>query len=237
MFARTSFAGFSAVIRLAAVLLVLLGAYVAWRWIDANLLNWGIQDGETTVVNTTDLMERIQAFELVTVKQTYQAHAAVDVSKVFSAGPARVSLPSWAAGQEMNVRGDVTVTAGVDMALIKPEDIELIREGAAVRVVISIPEAAMLGSEVKPGTLNLSTSQGILTRLKTRLGFSEKDLRDQAVDRLVTAASDRALKQGILDEARAEGKRRLEAFLNGLPQAGDVTVTYVVIMPPPPVVS
>ena len=218
---------------LASLLLLGLSGLMTWRWVDRNLLHWGIEDGKTTQVNSAELLERVRAFELTTVKHTYGGDAHVDAAKIFSAGPARLSLPSWMAGQKLEVSGKVTIAAGVDLARVRPEDMQITRQGRDVQVVITVPAPELLSAELVPNTLNMDTSQGVLTRIKTTAGFDEKDLRDRAADQLVVAAKRGALEQGILDEAAREAERRLQAFLNALPQTGDGRTTYVVVARPP----
>jgi len=218
---------------LASLMLLGLSGLMTWRWVDRNLLHWGIEDGKTTEVNAAELLERVRAFELTTVKHTYGGNAEVDAAKVLSAGPARLSLPSWMAGQELKVTGNVTIAAGVDLARVRPEEMQITRQGRDVQVVITVPAPEILSAELVPNTLNMDTSQGLLTRIKTTAGFNEKDLRDRAADQLVVAAKGSALDQGILDEAARETERRLQTFLNALPQTGDGRVTYVVMARPP----
>src|SRR5687768_16445656 len=102
-----------------AGLLVLL----SWKWVDRNLLHWGVEDVRTTYLNEAELLKRLQAFEVVSVKHTYNTASEIDVDKRFSAGPARVSLPGWIAGQELRISGEVTIAAGVDLGGVGPADI------------------------------------------------------------------------------------------------------------------
>jgi hypothetical protein len=218
---------------LAGLLLLGLSALITWRWVDRNLLHWGVEDGKTTEVNSAELLERVRAFELTTVKHTYDSNAEVEMSKVFAAGPARLPLPSLVAGQKLDVTADVAVAAGVDLSKVRPEDMQVLREGNDVRVLITVPAPEILSAELIPNTLDMDTSQGLLTRLKTSIGFDEEDLRDQAADQTILIAKQSALEQGILDDAARETEQRLQAFLNSLPQTGDGRVTYQVVARPP----
>ena len=217
---------------LAGLLLLGLSGLVAWRWVDRNLLHWGIDDGQTTQVNSAELLERVRAFELATVKHTYDANAQVDASKVLNAGPLHASLPSWMAGQKLDVTADVAVAAGVDLSKVRPEDMQIVRDGDAVRVLITVPAPELLSAELVPSTLDMDTSRGFLTWLKTSVGLSEKDLRDIAADQVVLTAKQNAAEQGILDDAAREAEARLQTFLNSLPQTGDERVTYQVVARP-----
>jgi hypothetical protein len=217
---------------LASLLLLGLSGLITWRWVDRNLLHWGVEDGKTTQVNSAELLERVQAFELATVKHTYSGNAHIDAEKVLSAGPARLSLPSWMAGQKLDVTGEVVITAGVDLAKVRPEDMQITRQGQDVHVVITTPAPEILSTELVPNTMDIDTSQGLFTRVRTTVGFDEKDLRDQAADQLALVAKRSALEQGVLDDAAYETERRLQAFLNGLPQTGTGRVTYVVVARP-----
>ena len=218
---------------IASLLLLGLSAVVAWRWLDANLLHWGVADGKTQQVNHAELLERVRAFELATVKHTYAGQEHVEAGKILNAGPARVALPSFIAGQKLDVTGNVIITAGVDLSKVKPEDMEITRQGRDVRVLIHVPAPEILSAELVPNTLDLSTSAGLVTRLGQSVGIEEKDLRDRAADQVVLVAKERAVEQGILDDAAYETERRLRTFLQSLPQTGDERVTYDVDVRPP----
>jgi hypothetical protein len=174
----------------------------------------------------------LRVFQVVTVKDKYQANAQIDVDKVFAAGPARVNLPGWVAGQKLNVSGDVVVAAGVDLSALGRDDIEVKRQGRETHVIISVPQPEILSTELVPNTIDIDTSQGVFTRLKTRLGFSETDLRDKAVDQLALSAQRAAATKGLLTEASSETQRRLEAFLQALPRGAGDTVTYEIQVKP-----
>ena len=66
---------------IAALLAMAFSAFIGWRWFNGNVLSLGVHDGETTVVNQAQLLEKVRAFELVTIKHTYQANAKLDASK------------------------------------------------------------------------------------------------------------------------------------------------------------
>jgi hypothetical protein len=218
---------------LASLILVGLSAVVAWRWVDRNLLHWGIDEGQTTEVNSAELLRRVRAFELATVKHTYQGNAEVDARNVLNAGPASVSLPPWLAGQQLKVKGNAVVTAGVDLSKVRPEDMQVTRNGRDTTVTITLPPPEILSTELVPGTLDMDTSAGLLTRIRTSVGLSENDLRDRAADQVALLARESAMERGILDEASFEAERRLQTFLNSLPQDGDGRTTYVVQVRPP----
>jgi hypothetical protein len=166
------------------------------------------------------------------VKHTYDANAQVDVDKVLSAGPLRASLPPWMAGQSLDVTADVTVAAGVDLSKVRPEDMQVVREGNDVRVLITVPAPELLSAELVPDTLDMDTNQGLLTRVTTSIGLNERDLRDAAADQAILIAKQSAIEQGILDDAAREAELRLQTFLNSLPQTGDERVIYQIVARP-----
>jgi hypothetical protein len=217
---------------LASIMLLALASVVTWRWVNGNLLHWGIDDGTTQTVNGAELLERIRAFELATVKQTYASQTRIDADKVFNAGPVHVSLPGWAAGQRLDAKGKATITAGVDLARVRPEDMEVIRQGKDTQILIRVPAPEVLSAELVPNTLEFDASAGVLTRIGQSLGVSEADLRVRAADQVVLAARESALEQGILDDATRETERRLQAFLQSMPQPGG-RVTYIVTVREP----
>lgn len=216
-----------------ALILIGLGGMMAWRWADTNLLRWGVQDAETTAIDSARLIERVRAFQLATVKHTYAGSATIDADKTLAAGPVRLGLPGWVAGQELSVTGDATVTAGVDLARVSPDDMQITRQGKEVNVLIRLPAPEILSTELLPNTLDMNTSAGVLTRIKQRVGLSEADLRDRAADQVIGAARDAAVRQGILDEAARESEKRLQAFLQSMPQTGQEKVTYAVVVRAP----
>ena len=219
---------------IASLVAIAFSAFMAWNWFNANVFSLGINDGETTVVNQARLLEKVRAFEIVTIKHTYQSNAAIEASKDLTVGVTDFGLPSWLAGQKMQVNGRVTVTAGADLSQLKPEDITVVRQGDRVLVTVFLPAPQVVSAEPVPNSIDIETSQGVLTRLRTRVGFSEKDLKDGALDRLIAVAKDGAVKNGLLDDAQRETQWRLEGFLNSLPAAGDTHVTYIVRMQPAP---
>lgn len=202
-----------------------LGAVVTWRWVDGNFLHWGIAEGEEEAVDHAVLLERVRAFELATVKHTYGTEARIETQNVLNAGPRRITLPGFLAGQSLDVEADVVITAGVDMARVQPEDMEIICQGKLCQVTIRVPAPEILSAEIVPNSLDMSTSEGLITRL----GIGEKDLRDRAADQVVIVAKEQAIRQGILTDAARETERRLQAFLQSLPQTGDGKITYTVI--------
>lgn len=213
---------------LAALVLFGLSSVIAWRWLDANVLHWGVGEGTTTEVNQAELLERVRAFELGTVKHTYRGNAHIEAGKVLNAGPARVSLPGWVAGQSLDVKGNAIVTAGVDLAKVRPEDMQVTRQGRETRVILTLPSPEILSAELVPNTLDMDTGSGFITRITSSLGISEKDLRDRAADQVIAVSKESALERGILDDAARESEQRLQRFLNSLPQSDGERVVYIV---------
>src|SRR5438046_328636 len=86
---------------LSAISFLGFSGLLTWQWAERNVLHWGTHDGKTIKVNQAELLQRLQVFQVVSVKDTYQANARIDVSKVLDLGPTRVNLPSWIAGRNM----------------------------------------------------------------------------------------------------------------------------------------
>ena len=206
--------------------LVCILSLLAWRWVDRNLLHWGIEDSKISYVNEAELLKNLKGFEVVTTKHTYGVSADIDVDKALRAGPTRVGLPGWLAGQDLKVSGEVAVAAGVDLSGLTAEDMEVTAHPGGAHVVVRVPSARILSTEILPGTTDIDISQGIMTRLKTRIGLSERDLRDEATDRLGTVARNAALEKGVLEDAAGETELRLETFLASLPRTGEGQVSY-----------
>lgn len=212
---------------------MLFSGYLMWRWADANLFHWGIDTTSVTETNTTELVARLQAFEVVTIKHQYDASAKIDVNKGVSAGPLRSNVPGWLAGQEMKVDGQVLVAAGIDLSALRPEDVTVNETPSGREVVVHVPAPFVTSTEIVSNSLDMDTSKGIITKVRTNVGLSERDLRDEAGDAISSAARSKALEDGLLAEASAEAKQRLEGFLNGLPRAAGDNVTYRIVVAEP----
>ena len=220
---------------LGTVALVVFSGWVTWRWVDEHVLSMGVEDAGTTTTNTVDLVQRIQAFELVTTKDTYDTRSNTDFKKRLNLGVTKVGLPGFVAGPELDVKAQVTISAGVDLAQIRPEDVEVIANGNDSVVIVRIPEAQITSTEVDPGSFDISTSSGLLTKFRGTIGLGDRDVRDGALEAVTTLARDQALESGILDEATLQARQQLQAFLQSLPQQpGEGSVTYRVELQPRP---
>ena len=211
---------------------MLFSGFLVYRWMDENLLHWGIDTTSVSETNTTDLVMKLQAFEVVTIKHQYAASTEIDVNKGLAAGPLRTSVPGWLAGQEMKVDGQVLVAAGVDLSQLRPEDIIVTESELGTEVLVRVPAPFVTSTEIVPGSLDMDTSKGLITKVRTNVGLSERDLRDEAGDAIAQAARNRAVTDGLLIEAAFETKRRLESFLNGLPQSSGQKTFYRVEVAP-----
>lgn len=219
---------------LGTIALFAFSGYVTWRWVDEHVLSMGIEDAGTTTTNTVDLVERIQAFELVTTKDTYDTRSNTDFKKRLNLGVTKVGLPGFVAGQELDVKAQVTVSAGVDLSQVRPEDVEVIQNGRDAVVIVRIPEAQITSTEVDPDSFDISTSAGLLTRVRSTIGLSERDVRDGALGAVMTLGREEALRSGILDEATLRAREQLQAFLQSMPQVGEGRITYRVELQPKP---
>ena len=219
---------------LGTIALVAFSGYVTWRWVDDHFLSIGVEDAGTTTTNTVALVERIRAFELVTTKDTYDTRSNTDFKKRLNLGVTKFGLPGFVAGQELDVRAQVTVAAGVDLSQIGPEDVEVIQNGADAVVIVRIPEAQITSTEVNPDSFDISTSSGLLTKVRSTIGLGERDVRDGALSAVTTLGREEALRAGILDAATRQAREQLQMFLQSLPQVGEGRVTYRVELQPPP---
>lgn len=219
---------------LGTIAMLLFGGYMTWRWVDDHLLSIGIEDAGTTTVNTTELVERVQAFEMVTMKDTFDTASNTDFKKRLNLGLTKVGLPGFVAGQELDVSARVTVAAGVDMSQVGPDDVRIVEQDGNNVVIIRIPQADITSTEIEADSFEISTSSGILTRLRRTVGLSERDVRDGAVGQVTSLARGEAIEAGILEEATREAQIRLQAFLQSLPQPEGANVTYVVEVQPFP---
>ncbi|MEX0783610.1 MAG: DUF4230 domain-containing protein [Dehalococcoidia bacterium] len=219
---------------LATAAMIAFGGYLTWRWADDHIFSLGIEDAGTTTVNHAELVERVQAFELVTAKDTFDTRSNTDFHKRLNLGVTKLGLPGFIAGQELDVKARVTVAAGVDLSQVTAQDVEVIQNGDNAVVIVRIPEAQITSTEVDPDSFDISTSAGLLTRVRSTVGLGERDVRDGALESVTTLAREEALAAGIADEATRLAREQLQAFLQALPQTGEGAITYRVELQPNP---
>lgn len=220
---------------IAALVVLLIGGWVGWRWLEANVFNLGVEDAGQVTVDRAELLSSVRAFELVTVKNSYDSNSHTEFKKRLNAGFTKLPLPGWVAGEELDVRARVTVAAGVDLSQVSASDIEVVREGANPVVVIRIPEATIQSTEIDGDTFDISTSAGLLTRVGQTAGLGGGDIRDGSVAGVTSAAQKQAINDGILAQATEAARAQLQAFLQSLPQAGGGShVLYLVEVQRPP---
>src|SRR5688572_18201164 len=213
---------------------IAFGAFLTWRWADEHIFSLGVEDAGTTTINHTELVERVQAFELVTTKDTYDTSSNKDFHKRLNLGLAKIGLPGFIAGQELDVDARVTVAAGVDLSQVTEDDLEVIQNGEDAVVVVRIPEARITSAEIDPESFDIDTSSGLLTKVRGTVGLPERDVRDGALESVTELAREEALRGGIIDEATRQAREQLQAFLQAMPQAGETRVTYLVELQPDP---
>lgn len=216
------------VVVLGVAVLALIGGIVSWNWLDGHFFSIGLEDAGSTTVDQAILLDRVRAFELVTAKDTYDTRSNTDFRQRLNLGVTKFKLPGFVAGQELDVKAEVTVSAGVDMASVTAQDIEVIQQGSGSVVVIRIPQAQITSIEINPQTFDISTDQGLVTKLGSTVGLGGKDVRDGAVEAVTSIAEEEAIRGGLLGVASAEARSRLQAFLQSLPQAAGGNVTYLV---------
>lgn len=219
---------------LGATLLLIVGGVVSWNWMDQHFFSIGLEDAGSTTVDEAVLLDRVHAFELVTAKDTYDTWSNTDFHQRLNLGLTKFNLPGFVAGQELDVRAQVIVSAGVDMAQVTPQDIEVIQNGDGTVVVVRIPQAQITSTEVDPESFDISTGKGFMNKLGSTVGLGGHDVRDGALEAVTSIATEEAVRGGLLTEASAEAKARLQAFLQALPQGPTGNVTYLVEYQAPP---
>ncbi len=218
---------------LASTALLLGVGVLTWRWAEQQLFHTGLTSSQQATVNRTELLHEVQAFQLVTIKQTYATRTQETVNQAFTLGTSRVNLPGWLAGEQLTVQGQAQVLAGVDLAQIRPEDIAVRESGRTRTVQLTIPAPRIVGTELVPNTLRVSTTEGFLPEIEQALGISDDQLRTRSADLLLQAGRQAAEQHGIEASAAAEAQRQLTSFLQSLP-AGGGQVTYRVTVRPSP---
>jgi hypothetical protein len=162
----------------------------------------------------------------VTTRDTYDTNSNTEFHKRLNLGITKMDLPGFVAGEELDVSAQVTVAAGVDLSGIQPEDIEIIEQAGGAVVLVRIPEAQIMGTEIGADSFDISTSQGLLDRIGSTVGLGGRDVRDGSVAAVTSIAQEVAVRGGLLDEARVAARDQLQAFLQGLPQPEGGSVTY-----------
>jgi hypothetical protein len=214
--------------------LAIIGALVSWRWIDGTLLSVGIEDAGTTTVDEAQLLDRVRTFELVTTRDTYDTRSNTEFHKRVNLGVTKFGLPGFVAGEELDVKAEVMVSAGVDLAGITAQDIEIIDQGDGAVVVVRIPQAQLMGAEIEPSSFDISTGQGVLDRIGSAVGLGGRDVRDGAVEAVTSLAREEAIQGGLLTEASLAAREQLQGFLQALPQTDGKQITYLVEFQSPP---
>jgi len=205
--------------------LAVVGGIFTWRWFDS-FGGVGIENAGSTTVDQAELVERVRAFELVTTRDTYDTNSNTEFHKRLNLGITKMDLPGFVAGEELDVSAQVTVAAGVDLSGIQSEDIEIIEQAGGAVVLVRIPEAQIMGTEIGADSFDISTSQGLLDRIGSTVGLGGRDVRDGSVAAVTSIAQEEAVRGGLLDEARVAARDQLQAFLQGLPQPEGGSVTY-----------
>ncbi|MEO8541022.1 MAG: DUF4230 domain-containing protein [bacterium] len=208
--------------------LAIIGGLVSWNWLDNHFFSIGLEDAGSTTVDQAVLLQRVQAFELVTAKDTYDTRSNTDFRQRLNLGVTKFKLPGFVAGQELDVKAEVTVSAGVDMAQISANDIEVIQQGTGSVVIVRIPQAQITSTEINPDSFDISTGKGLVTRFTSTVGLGGRDVRDGAVEAVTSIAQEEAVRGGLLNVASLEAKARLQNFLQSLPQDAKSNVTYLV---------
>jgi hypothetical protein len=211
-----------------AAALIVIGALVSWRWVDGAVFGVGIEDAGATTVDEAQLLERVRTFELVTTRDTYDTQSNTDFHKRLNLGVKQVGLPGFLAGEELDVKARVHVAAGVDLAAIGPEDLEVVSQGNGSVVVVRIPAAQIMSTEIDAESFDISTSQGLLDRIGSSVGLGGRDIRDGAVEAVTSIARQEAIASGLLDEASLAAREQLQGFLQALPQGQGERVVYLV---------
>lgn len=206
--------------------LAVVGGIFTWRWFDNSFGGVGVENAGTTTVDQAELVERVRAFELLTTRDTYDTNSNTEFHKRLNLGLTKFDLPGFVAGEELDVSATVTVAAGVDLSGIQPEDIEIIEQAGSAVVLVRIPEAQLMGTEIGADSFDISTSQGLLDRIGSAVGLGGRDVRDGSVGAVTSIAEEEAVRSGLLDEARVAARDQLQAFLQGLPQPEGGNVTY-----------
>jgi hypothetical protein len=217
-----------------ALALLAIGGLTSWNWVHEHIFGIGVEDAGSTTVNQAVLIDRIHSFEMVTAKDTYDTSSNRDFHQRLNLGLTKFNLPGFVVGQELDVKAHVTVAAGVDLSQVGPEDLEIIQQDGGSVVVVRIPAAKVTSTEIDADTFNISTSKGLLNKLGSTVGLGGGDVRDGAVAAVTSLARDEAIREGLLTEAGAEARTRLQQFLQSLPQDQGSHVTYLVEFQAPP---
>ena len=213
----------------ASALMLVVTGFISWHWLQNTVFDIGVHDAGQTQINQTALLEQVHSFQLVTTHNVYDTRSDTDFHKELNLGLTSFGIPGWVAGQSLDVSAKVDVAAGVDLAGVTPQDIEVIQQGKDAVVVVRIPQAQIASAEIDPASFDISTSSGILTKITRTVGLHEKDVRDLAPGAVTNLAKDQAVKDGIIDDASREARARLQAFLEALPQgANGGHITYLV---------
>ncbi|HUH62500.1 MAG TPA: DUF4230 domain-containing protein [Terracidiphilus sp.] len=115
-------------------------------------------------------------------------------------------LPNFLVGEKLLLIAHGDVTAGIDLAQLKPSDVSVHGDSVTVR----LPQAQVFSTRIDNAKTRIySRTTGLLVSADPDL---ESRVRQAAEDQITQAA----LAQGILDKARENARNSVSALLTGL---------------------
>ena len=195
--------GFGTTLVLALVIVVLsmsLGVGLAWYGERLPILGALFGEGETRTTTSPVVVEGIQELDqLATVRWTE--------SVVVTKESGDSSLERFLTGEKIVLVATGEVEAGVDLASLGPEDVEVYGETATIR----LPEPEILSSSLdEEKTAVYDRDQGIF-RLRPDDALVGEARRDAEAE--ITAAAE---ENGILDYASSNAEDSIRAFVTTL---------------------
>jgi hypothetical protein len=166
-----------------------------WNWLASS-----VTGRSTTIdVSSPSVVEKIrQLSRMETIEYS--------LDKIVEGDRENAYLPGFLAGDKMLLVAHGEVIAGIDLARLKPGDVEV--KGDAVKV--KLPPAQILTTRIDNGKTRVySRTTGLLVAADPNL---ESEVRQAAEQQIGQAALD----DGILDKARANARTSVTALLYGL---------------------
>ena len=107
---------------IAALVVLLIGGWVGWRWLDANVFNLGVEDAGQVTVDRAQPLSSVRAFELVTVKNSYDRKM-ISTGGLGAADANRTTpgMPTQTSNASVMVPQKVADAPGYGGALPKPD--------------------------------------------------------------------------------------------------------------------
>lgn len=179
-----------------AIVIAVSTGYVVWRMAKRTIVDRVLTPQET-VVDISTLVTQVRELNRLET-------AAMRVMHVGTIRQSYTMVPNAIAGDEITFLAEGDVIAGLDLSLLKKEDVWRSPDGT---VNVRLPQAQILVISVD------NQKSRVLTRKTGVLRRSDVNLETRARQHAERNIRDEALKRGVLKMAADNGEKKLAEFL------------------------